>query len=361
MPVFDSATVHLCSTLASASFGAMFLALWLIRGRALFYLLCGLASLTYAATLIGFTLGNIALSTMLCVGLGAYNSYLLAALRAFEGRRIVDWLVIALPIASGASYAGFAMLPDGLAAARIANSVVLGGSTLLVGLIFLRSAGSQAPRSRQIVGIIQLAYVPSYVASVALELTATTHHTDWLSLIPLLSDQVLLGVLNIALLAMPGERAENALREAALRDPLTGAWNRAGLARIERAAAHPVNVIVFDIDHFKRANDEHGHAAGDDILRSLASLAQAVLPKHAHLVRLGGDEFAALLPGTLDLPSTQRVAERLRDTARNGTRCTISVGVGRSDRGEVGLAAAFVRADRMLYDAKAAGRDRVAA
>ena len=110
----------------------------------------------------------------------------------------------------------------------MANSIVLGISTLVVGLIFLRTAGSRAPRSQRIVGIIQIAYVPSYVASVSLDL-AGLEQRDWLSLIPLLSDQALLGVLNIALLSMPGERAEADLRERALRDPLTGAWNRAGL------------------------------------------------------------------------------------------------------------------------------------
>ncbi|MEH3048193.1 GGDEF domain-containing protein [Sphingomonas adhaesiva] len=362
MPSLDSATVHLCTVLASLSFGLLFVALWVLRERGTFYLLCGGAALTYAATLAGLNLPGrgLAFSTLLCVGIGAYNSYMLAALRLFEGKRATSPLVIAMPVLAGLSYLVFAVQPGGVPAGRVANSIVLGLSTLVVGVIFLRCRGARAPRSRRIIGVIQLAYVPSYIVSVTLDLAAVGQR-DWLSLIPLLSDQVLLGVLNVALLSMPGERAEADLRDMALRDPLTGAWNRAGLDRIRAHVDRPLDVIVFDVDNFKQLNDRHGHAVGDEVLQSLAAKATAVLPDDGHLIRLGGDEFAALVPAGHDPRRAARVAETLRLVARDETRCTISVGLARMEGEAADLAATFERADRMLYRAKAAGRDRVAA
>lgn len=362
MPTFDSATVHLCTVLSSLSFGVLFVALWLLRERGFFYLLCGGAALTYAATLAGFSMPmrGLLVSTLLCIGVGAYNSYMLAALRHFQGKRAAHWLVFALPVLSGAAYLVFAIDPNGIPTARIANSIVLGFSTLFVGLLFLNTTGSRAPRSQRIIGVIQMAYVPSYVVSVGLDL-AGFEQRDWLSLIPLLSDQALLGVLNIALLSVPGERAEAELREMALRDPLTGAWNRAGLDIISQKAVCPLDVILFDVDNFKQLNDQQGHAAGDAMLQSLASTAAATIPTDAHLIRLGGDEFAALLPSGPGAKRTAQVAEALRLAVREEARCTISVGLARMDGEHVTLADVFERADQMLYRAKRAGRDRVAA
>ena len=362
MPTFDSATVHLCTVLSSLSFGLLFVTLWLLRGRSFFYPLCGGAAFTYAATLAGFSMParGLLASTLLCIGVGAYNSYMLAALRHFQGKCAASWLVFALPALSGGAFFVFAIDPGGVPAARIANSIVLGFSTLVVGLLFLNTRGSRAPRSQRIIGVIQMAYVPSYVASVGLDL-AGMEQRDWLSLIPLLSDQALLGVLNIALISMPGERAEADLRDMALRDPLTGAWNRAGLDKIGREAAGPLDVILFDVDYFKQLNDQHGHAAGDAVLQSLASRAAAIIPSDAYLIRLGGDEFAALLRSGRGMPRAAQVAEELRLMAREETLCTISVGLARMEGADATLACVFERADQMLYRAKRAGRDRVAA
>lgn len=362
MPSFDYATVHLCAVLSSLSFGLLFLTMWVLRERGTFYLLCGAAALTYAATLAGFGLGirSLAVSTLLCAGLGAYNGYLLAALRQFRGERPLNATVVAMPVVSGLAYLSFALLPDGAPIGRIANSVVLGASTLLIATAFLRTRGSRAPRSQRIVGVLQLAYLPAYATSIALDSTGGSPR-DWLSLIPLLSDQLLLGVLNIALLSMPGERAEADLRTLALHDPLTGAWNRAGLDHLRRTGPHPADLILFDVDCFKQLNDCHGHAAGDEVLRSLADGVRAALPAGAQLIRLGGDEFAALLPAGQEPGHATRIAETLCHIARTQTRCTISVGIAAIATDADGWRAAFRQADAMLYRAKGAGRDRVAA
>lgn len=362
LPSFDYATVHLCATLSSLSFGLLFVTMWVLRERGTFYLLCGAAALTYAATLAGFGLGmrGLAVSTLLCTGLGAYNGYLLAALRQFRGDHPLSVTVVAMPVVSGLSYLLFAMQPDGASSGRIANSVVLGVSTLLIAIAYLRTRESRAPRSQRIVGVLQLAYLPAYAMSIVLDGSHGLPR-DWLSLIPLLSDQLLLGVLNIALLSMPGERAEADLRTLALHDPLTGVWNRAGLDHLRRTGPYPADLILFDIDRFKQLNDAHGHAAGDDVLRSLAQGVRAALPAGAQLVRLGGDEFAALLPAGQQPAHAMHVAETLCDIARTETRCTISIGIAPFASEGDGWHAAFRQADAMLYRAKGAGRDRVAA
>lgn len=343
------------------SFGSVFMALWLIRNREPFYLLCGGAGLTYAATITGLALPDrsIASSTLLCVGLGAYNSYLLAAVRSFEGRRILNAWTVTPAITSVAAFAIVAYWPGGdIATARVANSIALGMSTLAVGVFLIRVQGSVAPRSHRLLGIIQLAYTPSYMVSVGLDLSGDIGG-DWLALIPLLSDQVLLGVLNIAMLAMPGEQAEGALRDAALRDPMTGAWNRAGLAQIEKTLELPATVILMDVDHFKQVNDRNGHAAGDAVLMALAHGAMAALPSAAHLIRMGGDEFAAILPGTVDQLAGRRIAETLRSLRLPVAWCTISLGLASTLVGETEIKGAIARADAMLYRAKGDGRNRL--
>lgn len=365
MPLPDVATVHLCSVLASTAFGIMFAVLWFARDRSAFYALASLGALNYAATLLGLgaldAQSGLAVRALLCVGLAMYNSLLLAAVRSFEGQRLLDAWTVAPPIATGLAFVAVMVLPVPVAgwspveAARTINSVMLGFGTLAIGVLMLRTRGSRAPRSRRILAWVQLAYVPSYIASVALE--GAGSQVDWLALVPMLSDQLLLGVLNIALLAMTGERAEIALRDAALRDPLTGAWNRAGLDALRVCAG--TGVILFDVDHFKRINDQLGHAAGDAILVSLCRIARERLPKGAHVVRLGGDEFVAMLPGLTDPAALRAIAESLRTAAT--PPATLSLGLAHVQPGEASPAPALARADVMLYRAKAAGRDRLAA
>jgi diguanylate cyclase (GGDEF)-like protein len=157
------------------------------------------------------------------------------------------------------------------------------------------------------------------------------------------------------------------VEQLATRDHLTGLANRRLLeetlalevprsARAER----PVSLLVIDVDHFKTVNDEHGHPAGDSLLRVVAD-ALARRTKASDLsARLGGDEFAVVLPDC-SAADARRVAERVRaEFARmvGATGVTLSAGVASipehaSDAGEL-----FATADAALYIAKRAGRDR---
>jgi len=167
---------------------------------------------------------------------------------------------------------------------------------------------------------------------------------------------------------------EEALRDMASRDPLTGIFNRRSfmdMARAQLARAHrfhePLSVFVLDVDHFKRINDTFGHATGDDALRMVAAGCQAILREYDILGRLGGEEFVVVLPGaTAD--ESRVVAERVRRhlarmpiEAPDGTfRLTVSIGIAGLEGATDTLERAIHRADLALYRAKHLGRNLVA-
>jgi diguanylate cyclase (GGDEF)-like protein/PAS domain S-box-containing protein len=157
------------------------------------------------------------------------------------------------------------------------------------------------------------------------------------------------------------------LRDQAMRDPLTGALNRRGLldflgSAIERAAWMTASLIVLDIDDFKTINDQHGHDAGDEVLRRVAALADKASRQSDRLFRLGGDEFLIYLPG-VPLDGARQIAERLRQSVEQ-TRIreapvTVSIGVAQLQPEDT--AESWIRnADAAMYEAKRSGRNRVA-
>lgn len=166
---------------------------------------------------------------------------------------------------------------------------------------------------------------------------------------------------------------ENArLYKLAITDSLTKVFNRQYLLHrlpdeVERTRRYgdPLSIILFDVDHFKRLNDAHGHPAGDAVLRELAELVQNDLRETDALVRYGGEEFLALLPKT-DLDGALIIAERVRADVAAQTfryldvqlRITISSGVGQY-RGDEGEGAFVNRVDMALYQAKTGGRNKV--
>ena len=157
----------------------------------------------------------------------------------------------------------------------------------------------------------------------------------------------------------------------AITDPLTGLGNRRaldhitdGVIRGARRQGWPVTVMLLDIDHFKRINDQWGHATGDAVLEEIAAICKARLRGHDVLLRWGGEEFALILP-QCGLDAAPGVAERFLTDVRtaklkatNGTPVTLSVGVALLETSEVDFADAISRADHAMYTAKRAGRDR---
>lgn len=163
------------------------------------------------------------------------------------------------------------------------------------------------------------------------------------------------------------EIANRNLRDLADTDGLTGLSNRRHFDRLLREAferslltGRRLSVLLLDVDHFKRFNDSRGHLAGDAALKSLGQLLQKAVRSDTAVARYGGEEFAAITPG--GLREAVGLGERLRRMVEAELEVRISVGVAcldpRSDRDEPALLA---RADRALYAAKAAGRNRVEA
>lgn len=169
--------------------------------------------------------------------------------------------------------------------------------------------------------------------------------------------------------------ANSRLRESNRRDVLTGMFNRRHFHEVfdqllHRAAdtRQPISLLLIDLDYFKQVNDDFGHLAGDECLRSLArSLDETLAPEAALIARFGGEEFVVVLPGAAG-PRALEVAERVRQRigsqrVRHAGReiaMTASIGVFSVPAGTV-LSADEVlhQADYALYAAKNAGRNRV--
>jgi diguanylate cyclase (GGDEF)-like protein len=177
-----------------------------------------------------------------------------------------------------------------------------------------------------------------------------------------------------ALVAFMQQR-EHRLREnlavVAHTDPLTGLLNRRAFNpelealiadAIELGAA--VSVVMLDIDHFKRFNDDHGHVAGDDALVRVADLLRQHSSEHDLVARFGGEEFAVALPGA-DAEGARRYAERVGRMLHNEAidadlRVSVSAGIATLTPQLATLDALISHADDALYAAKNAGRARAA-
>ncbi len=177
---------------------------------------------------------------------------------------------------------------------------------------------------------------------------------------------------------LSGSNIESAYHEAihnmAIQDGMTGIHNkRYFMEFLEREIAvcvrhsHPLTLVMFDVDHFKKINDGHGHLAGDAVLKDLAARIKPRIRREDLFARYGGEEFACVLPSTA-LPGGIVFAEHLRTLIEEratlfdnqAIKFTISLGVTTLHR-ETGVdpAALIKRADENLYSAKRGGRNRV--
>jgi diguanylate cyclase (GGDEF)-like protein len=178
---------------------------------------------------------------------------------------------------------------------------------------------------------------------------------------------------------LTGGNIENAYHEEIYRlttiDGLTQIYNkRYFLETIEREIARSqryrrsLSLVMFDIDHFKKINDNYGHLAGDYVLKHLASTVKTKIRREDLFARYGGEEFAIVLP-EIDGPNSKAFAEKVRqlvekqDFKFENTRIqvTISMGVGSIDDEHADAPTLIKQADEFLYEAKSAGRNRVCA
>ncbi|GAB4090530.1 MAG TPA: GGDEF domain-containing protein [Burkholderiaceae bacterium] len=191
--------------------------------------------------------------------------------------------------------------------------------------------------------------------------------------IPLLIGPPLLWL--ITHLLFDAERARRMAEQLAITDPLTRAYNRRYFFHACEVAlksltsqGQPLSVLVMDIDHFKRINDKFGHSQGDVALRQVAQACLRSLRQDEIFARFGGEEFAVLLPNASNAAALV-VAERVRAAvaelrlqAQGGEwiEPTVSVGVATLDPTGDDADTLVTRADLAMYQAKLAGRNRVA-
>jgi len=168
--------------------------------------------------------------------------------------------------------------------------------------------------------------------------------------------------------------AQEALKEQALKDSLTGLWNRRAIfAMLEREVCRaqrdrcPITLVMIDLDHFKKINDTHGHLTGDEVLREAAGRLAEVMRPYDFAGRYGGEEFLVVLPGCSPHNGVQRaedfrraIAESPVPTAIGSLVLTCSVGVAAHEEA-MPPEDLIQRADEAMYRAKRLGRNCVCA
>lgn len=202
------------------------------------------------------------------------------------------------------------------------------------------------------------------VSTVAVDPAAAEAHSQAL---------VATGALILSTVILSGALVESdrAHRRRSTLDPLTGLFNRNALEqRLAELDGQPSSapegsshaLLLCDLDHFKRVNDEHGHAAGDAVLQDVAYTMRGALRAGDSIYRIGGEEILVVLPGA-SREDAVGIAERLRLEVRKrrpvGVGVTISIGAAVSKPERVDTDDLVARADAALYMAKASGRDTV--
>ncbi len=192
--------------------------------------------------------------------------------------------------------------------------------------------------------------------------TAAAHRQEVIAAVAL--------VLSTVILSGALVESDRAHRRRSTLDPLTGLFNRNALEqRLAELDGQPTGkggsshaLLLCDLDHFKRVNDQLGHAAGDAVLQDVAYTMRSVLRVGDSIYRIGGEEILVVLPGATKADAVG-VGERLRLAVRErrpaGVAMTISIGVAVSRPGPLDTDELVGLADEALYSAKAAGRDRV--
>lgn len=177
-----------------------------------------------------------------------------------------------------------------------------------------------------------------------------------------------------ATIAIQKQQAFEQIKALAIRDPVTGLYNRRYLSEIlppemDRAGRldRPLSVILFDIDHFKGINDRYGHLIGDQVLLDLVKLFELKIRRYDTFCRFGGDEFLILLTDTTESGAREIANRMLAATAsakilpdKNSLTCSFGVySLNSFESGAISPDLFFHRADQALFEAKRLGRNRI--
>ncbi|MDT6941475.1 GGDEF domain-containing protein [Brucella pseudogrignonensis] len=172
-------------------------------------------------------------------------------------------------------------------------------------------------------------------------------------------------------LSLAYERTVAVLREIAMRDPLTGLYNRWSIQALMetiqgRKLDHTTSVVMLDIDHFKSVNDTYGHAAGDAALKHCADLIRHTYREFNLIARVGGEEFLVIMPKQ-SIEEAEKLARKLQTAMKTNVfmfenkhiPLTVSAGISHGSADPLSLQKLISSADKSLYQAKASGRNRI--
>lgn len=257
-------------------------------------------------------------------------------------------------------------------------SIYHGVLCLLIGLLVLRTPQTGATHyAYRFTGYMALLFaachaVRGIIHGSGLEQLTSAFEASPVNLVFLSLGALVMPVFTMGAVMIVHDRMMEQAMAAANRDFLTGAWSRRAffefaereLLRVRRTG-RALSLLLFDVDHFKRINDTHGHAVGDRVLQEIVQRAEKEIRGMDCIARVGGEEFAVLLPET-DAAAAIIIAERLRTTLAAPPEpeqvrlvaCTVSIGVA-VRTGQESVADMMRRADIALYEAKSGGRNQV--
>ncbi len=263
------------------------------------------------------------------------------------------------PLLSNVVLAIQSLMMLGFVYSRRQQTVGRGQYFLMVGLVLVALA-------------MLLRLAAAVLGAVDLNQVTSSHAAHAVSMLVFMQTIILI---TMGLILMSKERADALNRTLALQDELTGLHNRRAILKLleqqlalARRHEHPLALLIVDIDHFKRINDDYGHLSGDQALRVMAAGLQRRLRTQDIVGRWGGEEFIVILPGTA-AAGARTLAETLRRSAEQAElaaldgrliRFTISIGLhaldlaGGNEREDM-----IAAADRARYLAKLKGRNRV--
>jgi diguanylate cyclase (GGDEF)-like protein len=308
------------------------------------------------------------------LALAASLVWQLRALRGFVG--LAPWRARhgLLLLAQVAVSAVFTWGVDSVAARIVLGSAVLGALLLESAYVLLWRGERPHPRGQQLLIAYVLAlFLTLLWRSVAVLFSPGLAPVEILALPANLVAHGLAAALplvgSIGFLLLLHQRLVRRLHAQAVEDALTGLSNLRGFehaAAARWAHGEALSLLAVDADHFKRVNDVHGHAVGDAVLRWLGQQLAYAARQGDVVARLGGEEFVLLLPGATPEQAVA-AAERLRAAVAEApfidgavrVPVTVSIGVATRRADDSALDAVLRRADRALYAAKAAGRNRV--
>jgi diguanylate cyclase (GGDEF)-like protein len=275
-------------------------------------------------------------------------------------------------MASSAAY--FTYVNESVNARIIAISFIIGFQCLYI----MRTLLTAHNKANFTIAISYLAFATFFIMRGVLTFTQDSIDdfmtSGLMHAISIIVYELLVAVTSFGVVWIVSYKVQRVLIEQASHDPLTKVLNRRALENIINVEHSrslrsnvPMSVIMLDIDHFKRINDVFGHGRGDEVLVEVASVLTQNTRKYDSIARFGGEEFIILLPDTA-LDKAQVIAENLRIkiaesdfnfNPEDGIQITASFGATECNLQRDGWLKILERADHGLYQAKAAGRNRV--